>query len=555
MDFLNKAWTQLTDLFRSMTPGARVTAGLLLAVLAISLTFLLRSHVSSPDEYLLAGASFEMDATLKAFSKANLDTYVVEGSRIRVPRAQQTKYLAALADGNALPGDLFSSVDKAEDKDGPFLPPEQSEARRKTAKEKLLSAIVSGMQGVQNAVVLYDVDVKQGLRREKILTASVNVRPRGSEPLTEQRVQAIRRLVASSIAGLEPEKVTVSDLSTGKTYYGGAGGIGNSLDDAYAVHKREYEQEWTEKVLNALSRIPGVTVTTNVELDKKQLLRKEEVKHDPKSVPYQTEEKTTTETSEGNSPGGRVGAVAQTANAPASLAASSGKGQGEQKERSEQKAVNAISSTRSEETTVGLTPQRVAVAVSIPASYFKKVWQERNPVEPGTPPKTPDPKELEAIRTAVLSDVKKQVATLLPPKVEGQTDSSDPVMVTEFQDITTPAPPEPGVRELVVGWLVQYWTTVGLMLLGLVSLLVLRSVVRSVAPPPAAPAVAPAAAAAVTAAEVEEEPPPAETSAPARRLKRTRKPGVSLKEELSDLVKEDPDAAASILRTWIGNAS
>jgi flagellar biosynthesis/type III secretory pathway M-ring protein FliF/YscJ len=37
---------------------------------------------------------------------------------------------------------------------------------------------------------------------------------------------------------------------------------------------------------------------------------------------------------------------------------------------------------------------------------------------------------------------------------------------------------------------------------------------------------------------------------PKLRLKR----GPSLKEDLSELVKEDPDGAAAILRTWIGNA-
>jgi flagellar biosynthesis/type III secretory pathway M-ring protein FliF/YscJ len=31
--------------------------------------------------------------------------------------------------------------------------------------------------------------------------------------------------------------------------------------------------------------------------------------------------------------------------------------------------------------------------------------------------------------------------------------------------------------------------------------------------------------------------------------------GPSLKDELAELVREDPDAAASILRNWISNAS
>ncbi len=39
-----------------------------------------------------------------------------------------------------------------------------------------------------------------------------------------------------------------------------------------------------------------------------------------------------------------------------------------------------------------------------------------------------------------------------------------------------------------------------------------------------------------------------------KRLKRFSGGGPHLREELTDLVQEDPDAAANILRTWIGNA-
>ena len=39
------------------------------------------------------------------------------------------------------------------------------------------------------------------------------------------------------------------------------------------------------------------------------------------------------------------------------------------------------------------------------------------------------------------------------------------------------------------------------------------------------------------------------------RLKRREKGGPSLRDELADIVREDPDAAAAILRSWIGAAT
>jgi flagellar biosynthesis/type III secretory pathway M-ring protein FliF/YscJ len=51
------------------------------------------------------------------------------------------------------------------------------------------------------------------------------------------------------------------------------------------------------------------------------------------------------------------------------------------------------------------------------------------------------------------------------------------------------------------------------------------------------------------------EPPIKQESAAERRLKRLSGAGPTLRDELSQLVIEDPDAAANILRNWIGNAS
>ncbi len=40
MDFINKAFAQLADLSRSMTPGARITSVLLLVLVVVSLAYL-----------------------------------------------------------------------------------------------------------------------------------------------------------------------------------------------------------------------------------------------------------------------------------------------------------------------------------------------------------------------------------------------------------------------------------------------------------------------------------------------------------------------------------
>ena len=49
MDFVNKAFAQASDLFRSMTPAARITTGLLLAAVVISVGYLFNHQNAAPD--------------------------------------------------------------------------------------------------------------------------------------------------------------------------------------------------------------------------------------------------------------------------------------------------------------------------------------------------------------------------------------------------------------------------------------------------------------------------------------------------------------------------
>jgi flagellar M-ring protein FliF len=127
------------------------------------------------------------------------------------------------------------------------------------------------------------------------------------------------------------------------------------------------------------------------------------------------------------------------------------------------------------------------------------------------------------------------------------------VKVTVFDKLTGDAATEPGVSDHVLGWLGNHWSTLGTGMLGLVSLIMLRSMVRSA--PPAEP-LTPSLSAAAAAAE--ETPEAASASEPkataASRLKRREKGGPSLREELVEIVREDPDAAASVLRSWINSS-
>ena len=565
MDFVTKSLAQLSELFRSMTVGARITAGLLLVLVVVSVTYLFRYQTYGGGVYLMNGETFtqsQINTMEAAFSQANLNGWENDGNRIRVPRSQKAAFMAALAEKGALPRNFLEILEKSVSQTNIWDDRQTREARLKVAKQQELSAIIGAMRGIQVAAVLWDSEKASSgasILKQVINTASVSVKPLGSTELTGNLVSAIRNLVSSSIAGLKPDNVVVTDLNTGRAYRGdGENGGDPGSGDPYTTRKQWHEQQYTTKILQALSYVPRVSVVASVELDKEKHHKQMKVVHDPKTVPMQVIDKSRARSHDGAAPGGRAGF---TANQPQAIQpVTSTKGPHEEEDESERTEYNAISSETLERDRVGLTPTRVTVSVQVPSSYFLKVWQERNPVQPGTPAKPPAAADLELVRTQEVAKIEKCIAPLLPPleNLNPTTpDTTKLVTVTEFQDITPETIPLPDMKDNVLQWLQQHWTTLGMVLLGAISLSMLRSMARSgpasaetpARPTPAAAAAAATAAAAAAVAEAEAE------SIAERRLRRLSGGGPSLRDELSEIVKEDPDAAANILKLWIGNAT
>jgi len=565
MDALNRLLAQLSDLFKSMSPGARLTAGLLLAVVVVSIGYLFNTQSGGADAYLLSGQSFtadEMGAMEGAFGKAGLSDYTVEGSRIRISRSRQAAFLGALADAGAMPAHFGDYLSTAAAEAGPFTSREQREEMIKIAKQQELALVIRSMNGIESAAVHYDSQRQPGFQKAPITTASVSVKTRGQVPLAESQVSMIRSLVAAAIAGLQPEKVTIADLNGGRTYSAGSGGGGSAFDDAYLSRMREYQSSYESLILNRLSHIPGVLVTAGVELDRVMSKNQVETKVDPKTVTLQskTEENTLTSTSS-NGSGGRPGLAAQQPNQPATLGSGGGGSQTEDtRTRTENTSVTSHGSTTTQ--MAGLTPKRVTVSIGVPSTYIEKIWLQRNPPVAGQEAKKPDPAELTAVQDEELKRIREAVAPLIPQPTDapGPVDTAQLLNVTTFSAVPPPDLVGPSFVNQLLSWLAQSWSSVAMIGLALMALMMLRSFVSAV---PAAPEMPTITSTTVSGDEEETASPGGiaaggakEAAKPKQRsLQRKIGTGPSLREELVEMVREDPDTAAGILRSWIGNAS
>jgi flagellar M-ring protein FliF len=553
MDFLNKSLAQVSELFRSMTPGARITAGLLLAVVVVSMGYLFRQSAAGPDAFLFGGAALsdgQLIAIEAAFAQANLSQSVREGNRIRVPAGQQAAYLAAVADAGALPPNFNTILEKSLDRGGPWESREATRERLKIARQQTLSEIVRAMPWVDDAVVLYDEQESRlpgRLSPTKQVTASVSVKPIVGESLDPLRAKNLQSLVAHAV-NMEPKDVNITNLGDGGAYgTDGTAALG-LLEDDYLKAKVTFEMQKKESILNALRDIPGVRVEVNAELDDtveqtQRIVKPDKVSATPNRTVTVTEDSNQTTTKGGGQPGTIAqGPTRQGANA------------------TPQQNTNTIKNSTEETSSIvgidentthrkGYAPKEVWATIAVPSTYLENLWKQRNP----TATEPPKPEDLRDLETTVKTKVEEVVEPLLILQANLGRDNYKHVKVVVLDSLAAPAISPPSMAATAASWAGRYWSTLAMLGVAMFSLMVLRSVVKSTPGDGATPA---AAAPALTlhadesAARVD-----AGGESPADDRPRLRlKKGKSLKDDLVQIVHDDPDAAADILRAWIGKA-
>jgi len=550
MDFVNRSYGQAAELLRSMTPAARITTGLLLAVILVSLAFLFRQRANIADEYLFGGESLspsQIAAMEAAFSSKALNDWEVVGNRIRVPRGQRNLYIAAARDAQALPQTPETAWEPMFTTDNPLKSGQIRALEAVRAQERSLALTLEELTGIDRAVVQIQEIETDAFRRQTERRCLVSVKATGNRPMSPRLVESVRHMVVSGGGG-EPQNVTVSDLNTGQTYPG-LGENGMLADSLYAKRQREQEEIYRTKILDRLSTYGDVKVAVYVELDKEMVNQTVSDKYDPKSTTIESNDYSKEMTSTRPDAGGRPGAVPNAIGNVAQQVSPAGEDSTTER-RENQRFVTGATRTITEK--VPFVPTWIGVSIGVPRSYFQRIWLQRNPTPPGQEVRTPDAAELLPIESEIVTDIGNAVATLLPKMADGG--GPDPrIAVVPYTETPLPEPPGPTSSDKALSWLSSNWQTLGLLLLGALSVLLLRSMVRSTEAPALAPGLPEAAVPPEGTAE--EEPEDAAVAVANSLRQRFQGSGHNLRDELAELVREDPDAAASVLQSWIGDAA
>ncbi|MDX6301866.1 MAG: flagellar M-ring protein FliF [Nocardioidaceae bacterium] len=158
------------------------------------------------------------------------------------------------------------------DKQGLSTSQFQEQTSYKRAIEGELQKTIEALDAVDAAVVHVAMPQQTLFATTKQpTTASVLVQTHPGATLDSTQVQAIVHLVASSVPGLDPSQVTVSD--TAGTVLSAAGDSIGAVGDTRAQQVKQFEDQMNTSVSDLLTKIvgpgnSGVDVTANLSFDK-----------------------------------------------------------------------------------------------------------------------------------------------------------------------------------------------------------------------------------------------------------------------------------------------
>ena len=133
-----------------------------------------------------------------------------------------------------------------------------------------------------------------------------------------------------------------------------------------------------------------------------------------------------------------------------------------------------------------LIPTTVTATVLVPRELLSSALGTAKP-DPGDEPKKPD-EIARPFETEIAATITNTVLRTLPPPESDET-AADRVKVSSYEDLPAPAFEPPTLAATAQAWFADNWQNLGLIGVGLFSLLILRSMVRSNLPAAPAPRV------------------------------------------------------------------
>lgn len=297
--------------FRAFSPGQKAVTIVAVLTLAVG-GYFFATWASKPTMAPLFSnlAATDASAITEKLSAANVNYELADGgATVMVPKDQVYDLRLQMA-GQGLPAGEetgYSLLDKQGVTTSEFM----QHVSYQRALEGELASTIGSINGVEAATVHLALPAKDVFADdEQKPTASVLVKTATGKDLTDNQVQAIINLVASSVEGMDSSDVTLAGsdgtvLAKGGQTTTAAGG------DNRSKQTETFEDDMQSALQTMLEQVVGkghaaVTVTANLDYDDTQT-KTQTYSSDPNTAPLAESKKTETYAGNGTQVGGVLG--------------------------------------------------------------------------------------------------------------------------------------------------------------------------------------------------------------------------------------------------------
>ena len=563
MDFVKVQFEKIREQLAGLNSSQRMLAGSLAVIMVMTLLWWSRYAGTAEMEDLL-GQDFtgEELANVTLLLDQRGIPRKVNGARVQVPADRRTEALALMTYQQIGPTDTSAGFDDIIAKmDSPWNTQVKQDEMFKRAKEATLADIMRAWPGVRDARVVINAAQKRAFGDvDTSPTATVNLQMRraGEKP-TKQLIGAAADAVAGSVAGMDRTRVNV--IVDGASYKAGekGGGGGGGGGDTWMELVKEQERHFTQKIMDRLRYIDGVMASVAVDPNTKttelerEFYDKDKTFDRPVDIQTRTEE-TTNATRGPGEPGAvpNTGGGGSTAGANQALSlggAGGGAGESGSSNSTEEKTKMQVfpSVTRERTKAPAGSGSVLSASVSIPRTHLTRIYKSMFP----SGAKEPDEAQLQPIVDAELKKIKDGVLGCI-------TAPEDKIRIDWYHDYMPSgesggqAVAAASVPLAVTGHLKE----IALGALAVVSLFMVSMMVRKATPAPIIPP-APEKPAKPMFAPPEE--PVAEATEGLQEMDGIEVDTDSVRNQqiisqVSSMVKENPDAAANLVKRWLSRA-
>lgn len=383
MDLFKAQFDRISRQLSGLTPSQKMLTGTLVAIMVMTL-IMWGKYAAEPETVALFSQPPSADELMTAENALNSAGIKAteSGGNLMVPTDERARAYAMLSLNNALPRaskDTFEEIAKS-------ISPLASES---TAKEiyNHASEVIAGQMIEQfGDVALASVRIESkeefhfGASTQPRAVATISTRDHKVPPTL---VKAVADLLESSVSDLPRSNIKV--IVNGRSFAIPGEQDGDSSAEGQIDQIKLADKQFTENAQRALSSaVPGALVTVTVQINTSRVEERAN-KVDPKGTISKEKQITSssTETTGPTPAPPEAGVVPNTGFTNAAPPAATGASTTH--EQNSTTFENFVSTTQTDTHTPGGTPKPVSAAVSVPLAYYTKMYSIDHPGTNGQP--------------------------------------------------------------------------------------------------------------------------------------------------------------------------